>query len=468
MSLITDTCLPLTIIILLIYVPESANSQLAFNITTSGRIGAPATLYCSSQEPNQLFANFIHNETTVITIFTNPTGGQQNPNGTSLFKSGPSTIYIYKIPALSCSDRGGYTCRVVSTGASNFPRVSESLEVLGQAATPVLTAPTGSLILDDNATVSCQGNVGNPAQELKLCVGGDGGICATPDTAVKQEDRCIFTQSAQLTFQVTKTTKEATCSVGPSSTMNTRKNWTVDFPIESIMTLPRGDRVTLVRGTNKRYGCHALGSPVPKYMWEFFPQSSANSTIFNMKEIQLDSTQSGVYVCTASNKVGGVSYNKTIRVVVTVVEPPTLPPTPPPTSPPTSPPSSGSSMKSGASTVDTSDNKQKNIIIGVIVPLVIIIIIIIIVILYRRRSKPAEIEEPPEKPRNNLKEVNLKSPKPDLVETTGIDKKLPMYNVGFESGGEDDFGCSIDDKPRSRKPVFIANTNTFDNKLPCV
>ncbi|XP_014771957.1 fibroblast growth factor receptor-like 1 isoform X1 [Octopus bimaculoides] len=240
------------------------------------------------------------------------------------------------------------------------------------------------------------------------------------------------------------------------------------YPVDAIRLIPDVREWRLVRGTKKTFDCVTLGNPEPTIMWEFFPQASQTSKISWGRSIELDPDTSGVYVCTANNTVGGISNKLTKTLTVTVYVPPT--PVPPSTKEPSTKPVS-TTKKSGAPPAPSTDKNK--IIIGSIIPiLIIIIIVIIVIILYKRRAKPAEIEEPPEKPRNNHSEVNMMNTKPDLVHSTGIEKKVPMYNNGFDHGGEDDLSSmevTFDDKPRSRKPVIpLSSPDTYNTTLPCV
>ncbi|XP_029647746.1 uncharacterized protein LOC115221682 isoform X2 [Octopus sinensis] len=465
MNFLLAISVPLTTFLLLFNVPVVKSQAVTFSISSSAKIGDSAQFFCNATTTVlQYNAIFIHNDNQIAKAFTPVVSRPSSPN-TSVTGSGNRYYYKYTISSLSCSDRGNYKCEVANENAAALKSNSETLDVLGPAGTPNLTAPSDNQILNDNVTVSCESNVGSPAQELHLCVGN---TCAKPNPPVKQVDQCIFTQTASLTFQVTKTTKTATCRVG-SSSLEDKQTWEVDYPVDAIRLIPDVTEWRLVRGTKTTFECVALGNPDPTTMWEFFPETSQTSRISWGRTMELDPDTSGVYVCTANNTVGGISYNLTKTLTVTVYVPTTTVP-PSTTKEPSTTPST-TTKKAGAPAAASTDKNK--IIIGSIVPiLIIIIIVIIVIILYKRRAKPTEIEEPPEKPRNNHSEVNMMNTKPDLVHSTGMEKKVPMYNNGFDHGGEDDLSSmevTFDDKPRSRKPVIpISSSDTYNTTLPCV
>ncbi|CAI9737183.1 carcinoembryonic antigen-related cell adhesion molecule 5-like [Octopus vulgaris] len=294
-------------------VPIVKSQTMTFSISSSTKIGDSAQFFCNATTTlPQSNAYFMHNDKKIATAFVPGFPAESSPN-TSVNGSGNQYYYKYTISSLTCSDRGNYRCEVVNQNADLFKSNSVTLDVLGPAGTPDLTAPSDNQILNDIVTVSCESNVGSSAQELHLCVGN---TCAKPNPPVKQVDQCIFTQTASLTFQVTKTTKTATCKVGSSSLilMQTRE---VYYPVDAIRIIPDVTEWRLVRGTKTTFECVALGNPDPSTMWEFFPETPQNSRISWGRTMELDPDTSGVYVCTANNTVGGISYNLTKTVTVT-------------------------------------------------------------------------------------------------------------------------------------------------------
>ncbi|CAI9737182.1 carcinoembryonic antigen-related cell adhesion molecule 5-like [Octopus vulgaris] len=271
-------------------VPVVKSQTVTFSISSSAKIGDSAQFFCNATTTViQYDANFMHNDIWIAVAIVPGVSGQSDPN-TSVTGSATESYYKYTISSLSCSDRGNYRCEVVKEVGYVLKSNSETLDVLGPAGTPDLTAPSDNQILNDNVTVSCESNVGSPAQELHLCVGN---TCAKPNPAVKQVDQCIFTQTASLTFQVTKTTKTATCRVG-SSSLEDKQTWEVDYPVDAISLIPNVTDRTLVRGTKGTFDCVALGNPDPSTMWEFFPETSQTSRISWGRTMELDPDTSGV------------------------------------------------------------------------------------------------------------------------------------------------------------------------------
>ncbi|CAI9737186.1 carcinoembryonic antigen-related cell adhesion molecule 5-like [Octopus vulgaris] len=275
-------------------VPVVKSQVLTFSISSSAKIGDSAQFFCNATttEP-QYDAYFMHNDNQISKAIASYVRGQSSSN-ISVTGSGNQYYYKYTISSLSCSDRGNYRCYVVNQNSDLFKSNSETLDVLGPAGTPDLTAPSDNQILNDIVTVSCKSNVGSPAQELHLCVGN---TCAKPNPPVKQVDQCIFTQTASLTLQVTKTTKMATCRVG-SSSLEDKQTWEVDYPVDAIRLIPDVTEWRLVRGTKGTVDCVALGNPDPTTMWEFFPETSQNSSLSWGRTMELDPDTSGVYVQT--------------------------------------------------------------------------------------------------------------------------------------------------------------------------
>ncbi|CAI9737184.1 carcinoembryonic antigen-related cell adhesion molecule 5-like [Octopus vulgaris] len=234
-------------------VPVVKSQAATFSISSSAKIGDSAQFFCNATTTViQYYAHFMHNDNITATAIVPGVPVQSSPN-TSVNGSGNQYCYKYTISSLSCSDRGNYRCYVLNKNGNVLESNSETLDVLGPAGTPNLTAPSDNQILNDNVTVSCESNVGSPAQELHLCVGN---TCAKPNPPVKQVDQCIFTQTASLTFQVTKTTKTATCRVG-SSSLEDKQTWEVDYdpqtkPMPSTITEDPSTRKPNPRATTKK------------------------------------------------------------------------------------------------------------------------------------------------------------------------------------------------------------------------
>ncbi|CAI9737185.1 Hypothetical predicted protein [Octopus vulgaris] len=61
------------------------------------------------------------------------------------------------------------------------------------------------------------------------------------------------------------------------------KNYQVSLleadPIDAIKLIPDVTEWRLVRGTKGTVDCVALGNPDPTTMWEFFPETSQNSSL---------------------------------------------------------------------------------------------------------------------------------------------------------------------------------------------
>lgn len=380
-----------------------------------------------------------------------------------------SYVYSIRLDKLQCSDEGNYSCET-SMGVE-IKKTSIPFHIKSSPQKPSLTAPSTYVVLGDTVTLQCTANVGKPPQNLSLCVLQEKGLNCSQVSTLVDLGNCSSTRTAMMTVNITEDTKRATCDVLMTD-LSDSKTWEVYYPVLDIKFVPVNSMISLSEGESKRITCEARGNPKPSYVWRFRTKDAPadDPGILKLKGQVLDLTNvglgdTGIYSCIATNEIRNITYNKTESVTINVV-----PTTPAPTTTiPTTPmkPTDGSTPKSGPQTNEPDDDWK--LIVGIIAAILFLIILIaLLVILYRRRSKPAEIEEPPEKPRNNH-EVNMKETKPDLVYSIGNEKgKLPMYNTGFDHQGEDDLyyaELAFDDKPRSRKPV-VPLYDKFSNNEP--
>ncbi|CAI9737187.1 carcinoembryonic antigen-related cell adhesion molecule 5-like [Octopus vulgaris] len=344
-------------------VPVVKSQVLTFSISSSAKIGDSAQFFCNAFTfVPQFYANFMHNDNQIATAFVPGFPAESSPN-ISVTGSGNLYYYKYTISSLSCSDRGNYRCEVLNEDFHLFKSNSVTLDVLGPAGTPDLTAPSDNQILNDIVTVSCERNVGSPAQELHLCVGN---TCVKSNPPVKQVDQCVFTQTASLTFQVTKTTKIATCKVG-SSSLEDKQTWEVDYPVDAIKLIPDVTEWRLVRGTKGTFDCVALGNPDPTTMWEFFPGTSQTSRISWGRSMELDPD---------------TNDPQTKPMPSTITEDPS-----------TRKPNPRATTKKTVA-IAASITETVNIMIKSVIGTLIILIIVIVfsIILYRYRATPSKIQ----------------------------------------------------------------------------
>ncbi|XP_036366574.1 uncharacterized protein LOC118766837 [Octopus sinensis] len=155
MNFLMEISLLLTsfLLLLLFDVPVVKSQTVTFSISSSAKIGDSAQFFCNATttEP-QYDAYFMHNDNQISKAIASYVRGQSSSN-ISVTGSGNQYYYKYSISSLSCSDRGNYRCYVVNQNSDLFKTNSVTLDVLGPAGTPDLTAPSNNQILNDIVTV---------------------------------------------------------------------------------------------------------------------------------------------------------------------------------------------------------------------------------------------------------------------------------------------------------------------------
>ncbi|XP_067678841.1 cell adhesion molecule 2-like [Haliotis asinina] len=407
---------------------------------------------------------------------------------TTLMVVGASTIL--RFDRVECEDEEAYKCTASYQTAGNTAASQEAemnLVLLAEPLTPTITlSPPTSTGYTEGQQVEfqCQGVVGKPAGDFLWFRYRDNtpvditslarlnppypstGTCTSERISqlalnMSRLDNGMTIRCAANHTTLTKPTGFERCNSTCRQTDTITVFYTFRDSDPDVSSNPSGGTHTV--GDTVTLKCNAVTNPPATYTWQ--KDGTVNSTSSGDELIlsNLQIEDSGTYTCLATNVVGGVTYNVSKSLNINVVPTTTSPPTTTATS--TQRPSPGST---GAVKPGPPDDNDNTVIIAVcvVVGVILIIGIIVGIILYRKRKAKNDIEEPSEKPYNN-QNMSIYNTKPDLV--TSDPKKYNQYN----NKNEDALNYAdlqFDTKPRSRKPVALADnmTDYADVSMPQV
>lgn len=339
-------------------------------------------------------------------------------------------------------------------------------------------------------TFTCQGNVGLPAGLFQwyTFVGIKDTNVTSSATEVSSnagngDDNCTTVKVSRFVYNATRTPYGSNlvvrCRVyhatqgsnndpmdcGVSDTFcQMSKQISVQYPVKVTVSPQMSNRT---EGQSVTLTCSMDSNPLAEgtrwYKGDMSNETLSNTTTLMLQNLSLSDT--GVYTCISFNKVGGTNFNSTATSTLTVSHKP-LPTTQASTTTP-SPTTTGSNGNGGGNSGGTSDAAKAGltddevtiIVVVVVVGVVLIIAVIVIVICVKKRRSKKEVEEPPEKPFNNHAGINTLATRPDLVSN---DKAYPnAYNNAFKNeDGLTYAELQFDNKPRSRRPLALDDTNT--------
>ncbi|XP_046335981.2 cell adhesion molecule 2-like [Haliotis rufescens] len=398
---------------------------------------------------------------------------------TTLIMSDGSTSV--RFDSVECEDEAAYRCTVsYQTAGTTAATQTADMNLLLQAQplTPTITlTPAHADGYTDGEQVhfQCQGSVGKPAGDFlwfryrgntpeditSLAILNPAysspGTCTSDRISqlklnVSRQDNGMTIRCAANHTLLTKPTGFETCNSTCRQTDKITVFYTFTDSDPDVSSNPAGGTHTV--GDTVTLKCNADTNPPATFSWH--KEGDDNSTTpgeeWTLSNLQIE--DSGTYTCMATNVVGGVTYNASRSLNINVVATTTTPSTTPSTSTQSPPSGKTDAVKPGPT--DDGDNTTIIIVVCVVVGLVLILGIIAGVCFYRRRKAKSPPEEPSEKPYNN-QNMSIYSTKPDLV--TNDNKKFNHYN----NKNEDALNYAdlqFDTKPRSRKPVALADTMT--------
>ncbi|KAJ8316310.1 hypothetical protein KUTeg_006324 [Tegillarca granosa] len=305
-----------------------------------------------------------------------------------------------KINTVQCGDEATYRCLVshVAAGITLVAKTTNNLTVKGRAKSPdtvPIMNPAENIVENTDVFFTCTGDVGKPA-----------------GTFIWQKYKNNNPVGLQMSGDATTQPIDGTCTVNKTNEVD-KPIIQRDPPSSDILA---GKKVTLT--------CSANGHPTPTYAW----YDGNNNKLKDGPTYEIQNAQvsdSGAYKCTASNTYpfNGLTFNQTSSALVNI----------------------GGGLPTGGLIA---------IIVVVVLIFVVVAVVLLVCLLRRNKRNRNEIDEPPEKPRNNqdLSFVN----RPDIVGNDHSNKLSP-FNNQFSNNKERELYNSLqfDDRPRSRKPIQL-------------
>ncbi|XP_061188966.1 cell adhesion molecule 3-like isoform X2 [Saccostrea echinata] len=388
---------------------------------------------------------------------------------------------VMRLNEVMCLDEKHYRCQVFfATAAGPSSKTKEtSLTVRAPAEQPYdIPVPVPDNIEENiEVTFSCTANVGKPPGQIKwwryrkgITAPQEMSTGVSANTPQVQEAVCIYNVTSTITYTMTKDDDQSVwrCFVDNELlTMPDRdkpnqesKRVNVFFKVNvpRITKVPdTGDSSQYSVGSSVTLICEAEGNPTPgihtntavnRYLWTFRASPNDNTTELTSNNgtltlTNLQETDTGTYMCTAFNGFNGKFFNASKDLSLQIGS--TGRPTP---------------ATQGKDDGGLGAGPIAGIVIGVIIVL-IIIFLAVWCICKRRQSKEDSIDEPPEKPIRNNQDLTFVN-RPDIVNN---DKNSPFYAQEKKQYNNDlqYADLTFDDKPRSRKPIQIYDTNGLNS-----
>lgn len=236
-------------------------------------------------------------------------------NRIQLVKSTPHELSI-SISNVALADEGEYTCSIFTMPV----RTAKSLvTVLGIPQKPIITGYKSSLREEETIILNCQSSGSKPAAQLTWRK-GEQELPGEPTQIQEDPNGKTFTVSSSVMFQVTREDDGADilCSVNHESLKGADRSTSQRIevlytPTAKIRPEPPHPR----EGQKLSLHCEGRGNPNPQqYLWEkegsVPPQkiTQEKALIFPF----LNKSDSGIYGCTATSKMGSYKAYYTLNV----------------------------------------------------------------------------------------------------------------------------------------------------------
>ncbi|XP_021372225.1 cell adhesion molecule 2-like isoform X2 [Mizuhopecten yessoensis] len=367
-----------------------------------------------------------------------------------------------KFTSVVCGDERKYQCTVVglNNGATINP-ILASVSTLTVTAKPNATAfnevevvPAANVEEGQAVTFTCTGNVGRPAGSFlwtryKGTTAGTGTTIASTTQTSPSTD-CTFTGSSVIAIPMTNDDNGIIVKCALQQETITDATDTAYFKLTNVINVFYKVRAPTImkspnaavhyEGTTLTLTCAAEGNPTPTYVWRLNGTQVGTSAELQLTNIKI--AQSGDYVCEATNNFNGNTYNMTSTVGINI-DP------------------TGGGGTQAPQTEDDPEGLSTTIIIVIIVIVVVVIVVVAVVafICLKRRNANKSIEEPPEKPRNNS-DLSFVNKPPDVIRNDEKRGNNMGYNNFDKPKGELQYAdLTFEDKPRSRRPIQILDTD---------
>ncbi|XP_071175402.1 cell adhesion molecule 2-like [Mytilus edulis] len=374
---------------------------------------------------------------------------------------------------IACEDENEYMCNVAyagSGGSTSANSVVANISVKGNPEEPDSVpsyVPSAGIEEGNNVVFTCTGNVGKPQGKFRWVRyrrdSNDVTIQETPyesetTTAVIMPGTCTFNGTSSLTLKMEQLDNNAVvrCQVvyqGEALDLKQQTNFiNVYYSVRNVQVTKFPRNPTFAEGAEPiTLTCSSDGNPAlinTDYTWH--KESNTSVTLgtgptYVINNVVVNETDN--YICVAQNSFNGKTFNMNnsihIQIDFTTTTSTTTPSTTAESSPTAAPqlPPTDDGMSTGA---------IAGIAVGIAVIVIIIIIIVIFVLRRNNRGKDDSIDEPPEKPRNNLSFVDRK-------DALG-DKNGPFNNHNIHYAD-----LNFDDRPRSRKPLQLSQDSDLDH-----
>ncbi|XP_033759170.1 leucine-rich repeats and immunoglobulin-like domains protein 2 isoform X2 [Pecten maximus] len=365
-----------------------------------------------------------------------------------------------KFTSVVCGDERKYQCSV--QGLNNNIQANPSSETsLTVTAHPNATSfgevevvPASNIEEGRTVQFTCTSNVGRPAGTFLWTkyrdISDSVGSTVTSTTQTSPSTDCTFTGSSVINIPMTKDDNDVIirCTLQQETLSDPTDNAyykqtdpiKVYYQVRTPTITKNPTKDMHYEGEDLTLNCAAEGNPTPTYIWRRNGTQLGTTAQLSLTNIKID--QSGDYVCEAKNNFTGTTYNLSEMISITIV-----------------PTSGGGGTKSPQGGDGNSGGIDTTIIIVIVVVVVVVIIVVAVVafICLKRRNANKSIEEPPEKPRNNS-DLSFVNKPPDV--TRNDEKRNIGYNNFDKGKGDLQYAdLTFDDRPRSRRPIQILDTD---------
>ncbi|XP_063416659.1 nectin-1-like [Mytilus trossulus] len=399
--------------------------------------------------------NYLSNRVTL----TNPTDSLTN------------SAFI-QFSQIECEDEKEYMCQVAyasSAGSKTTDSGVANISVKGNPEQPDNNpsyVPSAGIEEGNNVVFTCTGNVGKPEGRFRWVryrrnsVGVT--IQETPydsetTTAAVMPGTCTSNGTSSLTLKMEQIDNNAVVrcqvvyqNVPQGSLYKQTFPINVYYSVRNVQVTKDSTNPTFAEGAGPiTLTCKSDGNPaVTDYTWH--KESNTSVTLgtgptYVINNVVVNETDN--YICVAQNSFNGQTFNmnNSIHIQIDFTT----------TTSTTTPSTTAESISTAAPRLPpTEDGLGTGAIAGIAVGIAVLVIIIIIIVIFvmrrNNRGKDDSIDEPPEKPRNNLSFVDKK-------DALG-DKNGPFNNHNIHYAD-----LNFDDRPRSRKPLQLSQDSDLDH-----